>query len=317
MASNRTKLRSFTVTAQKTIGSDGCAARANYLYSETHENHVKSGTKIIAIHGKPEQVATNASLQWSTKNKEKYKNGGRPNHTYGMEYMLSPPKGYHLDKEAGKRLTKAVLTVVADKLDISPKELAKLSYSCVHSQENDHLNIWFATIDNDGNNLYRHGLSRPSVTNAIRREFNDFCLKEYGLNIDNFVPEKASLASKNWQRINDEKKIIDEEKKNFNIQKNELDKREFEIDKREFNLNEAKNELTKALPKQISKWLDYIGIGNLSRARTTEKRILKTLDKHSEYVEFDSLDELETKATLHDRPSFKEEIKKRKNKLKR
>jgi len=295
------KLFSFTVTAQKTIGSDGCAARANYLLSETHENHVAAGTKILRVHGNAERVATNASLQSAEANKVKYEKGGRPNHTYGMEYMLSPPKGYKLTAEQGKKLVRDVLKAVAKKLDIEPSELAKISYSCIHSQDNDHLNIWFATRDNKGNNLYRHGLSRPSTTNAIRRTFNDFCLREYGLNIETFVPEKQSKAAKNWQRINDEKKIISEEKK-------EIDKRGKSLDLRETLIKKVEVDLKKKLPEQISKWLSYIELSRLDRVKSTENRIIKTLEENDDYVDSEVLSELKDKAREKKRDDFEERL---------
>jgi gas vesicle protein len=291
--------------AQKTIGSDGCAARANYLLSETHENHVRSGTKIIHTHGKPKEVATNSSLRWSEANQLKFKHGGRPNYTFGMEYMLSPPKGYNMDKEQGQRLVRSVLKAIAPKLGVDYEELKDLSYSSIHKQDNDHLNIWFATITNDGTNIYSKGLSRPSITNTIRRTFNDFCLKEYGLNIENFVPEKASLASENWQRINDEKKQLAQERRALNKREETLIKKENKL-----------KDLREKLPKQIQKWIEYLNIDNKSRAKSTEKRIIKTLSENINSVEIATIDKLKDQAENLDRKQFSDNLEALKDKNK-
>ena len=299
----RKKLFSFIVIAQKTIGSDGCAARANYLLSETHENHVRAGTKIISVHGKAEQVATEASLNWAKSNQQKYEKGGRPNYTFGMEYMFSPPKGYKLTKKQGKQLVREVVTAIAPKLGLSPKELARLSYSCIHAQDNDHLNIWFSTITSDGRNIYSKGLSRSSITNIMRRTFNDYCLREYGLNINSFVPERVSLASKNWQRINDEKKVLKEEQKVHEKIDAGLKRRCAEIDKKE-------NILRKILPAQIQKWIDYLRVNNTKRVRSTENRVLKSAFEIAEYDDQNYLNEIVEKAKAEKRIKFADDLNK-------
>jgi len=297
------KIFSFFVKAEKTIGSDACAARANYLMSETHENHVASGTKIIKIHGDAQHVATHASLKWAQRNRIKYKSGGRPNHTYGMEYCLSPPKGYQLDKNSARRLTQEIVMTIAPKLNLKPKELAEISYSCVHQQDNAHLNIWFSTITKDGRNIYSKGLSRPSITNAIRRVFNDFCLNEYGLDIDNYVPEKSSPTSKSWQKINDQKKEIKSAIADIQKEYSVLANRKKLLDKKE-------GILKSILPAQIQKWIDYIHQKNTKRIKSTENRILKSIEKIIDCDENGYLENLVIKAYDEKRDNFAQNIKK-------
>ncbi|WP_415906560.1 hypothetical protein ACMXYX_04930 [Neptuniibacter sp. QD72_48] len=253
MKSEEKGVRNFFVRSESIhSGAIGISRRANYLYNIEHPNH-KHTKAIIPIHGNATKVSQRAICEIALMEAQKSK-GGRPRTSFAQEICFSPPKGQSATPEQWKEALKAMLLVIADRTNLSPNTVARNSYSVVHQQENEHLHLSINKVIERSD--YRKELTRPSTTNALKREWNRQCQIMFGLTPDTYKPKRKSTKSKaqRWE---------------------ELKIREEALEKEEEQLKAARQNL-KLFLAQCQKWIEAKLLGNTKQAKRQENRMHKT-----------------------------------------
>ncbi|MBM5023135.1 hypothetical protein HYO13_21175 [Vibrio parahaemolyticus] len=198
-------VRSEAIT-NKALGS---IRYARYLTDEKHPNH-KGKTSILNIHSKPVDIALKAIKEAynADLNNAKKKKGGRPTSSYLQSYVFSLPVDVVLSNDQWKEVSKALLKDLAERLNISTKQLLKYSSLVLHQQSNTHLNLIVCrTMDGQS---FQQALTRPSTTNLLKTSFNRELIR-CGYDFQDYNPKsKRSKRLKRWEEITDREKIIDD-----------------------------------------------------------------------------------------------------------
>ncbi|MCG3767637.1 hypothetical protein EXA23_15835 [Vibrio cincinnatiensis] len=198
-------LRSEAIT-DKALGA---IRYARYLTDENHPNHSKK-TTINNIHGRPVDIALiavkeayNADLVNAKKQK-----GGRPTSSYLQSFFFSLPADVELNNEQWKNISKALIKDLADRLNVSTKQLLKYSSLVLHKQSNTHLNLIVCrTMDRQS---FQQALTRPSTTNLLKASFNRELIK-CGYDYQDYKPKaKRSKRLKRWEELTEKEKLIDD-----------------------------------------------------------------------------------------------------------
>ncbi|EJA3296083.1 hypothetical protein MWT72_003561 [Vibrio vulnificus] len=186
----------------------GAIRYARYLTDENHPNHSKK-TTINNIHGRPVDIALiaikeayNADLVNAKKQK-----GGRPASSYLQSFVFSLPVDVELNNEQWKNISKALIKDLADRLNVSTKQLLKYSSLVLHKQSNTHLNLIVCrTMDGQS---FQQALTRPSTTNLLKASFNRELIR-CGYNYQDYRPKsKRSKKLKRWEELTEKEKLID------------------------------------------------------------------------------------------------------------
>lgn len=187
----------------------GAIRYARYLTDENHPNHSKK-TTINYIHGRPVDIALiaikeayNADLVNAKKQK-----GGRPTSSYLQSFVFSLPADVELNNEQWKNISKALIKDLADRFNVSTKQLLKYSSLVLHKQNNPHLNLIVCrTMDGQS---FQQALTRPSTTNLLKASFNRELIK-CGYDYQDYKPKaKRSKRLKRWEELTEKEKIIDD-----------------------------------------------------------------------------------------------------------
>ncbi|EPZ5431631.1 hypothetical protein KW471_21165 [Vibrio fluvialis] len=187
----------------------GAIRYAKYLTDKNHPNH-NGKTSILNIHSKPVDIALiaikeayNADLVNAKKQK-----GGRPTSSYLQSFVFSLPVDVELNHEQWKNISKALIKDLADRLNVSTKQILKYSSLVLHQQSNTHLNLIVCrTMDGQS---FQQALTRPSTTNLLKTSFNRELIR-CGYDFQDYNPKsKRSKRLKRWEEITDREKIIDD-----------------------------------------------------------------------------------------------------------
>ncbi|EKL00836.1 hypothetical protein [Vibrio cholerae] len=192
----------------------GAIRYARYLTDENHPNHSKK-TTINNIHGRPVDIALiaikeayNADLVNAKKQK-----GGRPTSSYLQSFVFSLPVDVELNNEQWKNISKALIKDLANRLNVSTKQLLKYSSLVLHKQSNTHLNLIVCrTMDGQS---FQQPLTRPSTTNLLKTSFNRELIR-CGYNYQDYKPKaKRSKRLKRWEELTEKEKLIDSKHQNL------------------------------------------------------------------------------------------------------
>ncbi|EOW9346713.1 hypothetical protein ACOBWM_003603 [Vibrio cholerae] len=187
----------------------GAIRYARYLTDENHPNHSKK-TTINNIHGRPVDIALiaikeayNADLVNAKKQK-----GGRPTSSYLQSFVFSLPADVELNNEQWKNISKALIKDLADRFNVSTKQILKYSSLVLHKQSNTHLNLIVCrTMDGQS---FQQALTRPSTTNLLKTSFNRELIR-CGYNYQDYKPKaKRSKRLKRWEELTEKEKLIDD-----------------------------------------------------------------------------------------------------------
>ncbi|MDE1248065.1 hypothetical protein MCT08_00115 [Vibrio aestuarianus] len=187
----------------------GAIRYARYLTDKNHPNH-KGKTSIFNIHSKPVDIALiaikeayNADL-----NNAKKQKGGRPTSSYLQSFVFSLPADVELNNEQWKNISKALIKDLADRFNVSTKQLLKYSSLVLHKQNNPHLNLIISrTMDGQS---FQQALTRPSTTNLLKASFNRELIK-CGYDYQDYKPKaKRSKRLKRWEELTEKEKLIDD-----------------------------------------------------------------------------------------------------------
>ncbi|ASJ37523.1 hypothetical protein TI24_07840 [Vibrio vulnificus] len=187
----------------------GAVRYARYLTDENHPNHRKK-TTINNIHGRPVDIALiaikeayNADLLNAKKQK-----GGRPTSSYLQSFVFSLPADVELNNEQWKNISKALIKDLADRFNVSTKQLLKYSSLVLHKQNNPHLNLIVSrTMDGQS---FQQALTRPSTTNLLKASFNRELIK-CGYDYQDYKPKaRRSKRLKRWEELTEKEKLIDD-----------------------------------------------------------------------------------------------------------
>ncbi|UJQ41981.1 hypothetical protein [Vibrio anguillarum] len=187
----------------------GAIRYARYLTDKNHPNH-KGKTSIFNIHSKPVDIALiaikeayNADL-----NNAKKQKGGRPTSSYLQSFVFSLPADVELNNEQWKNISKALIKDLADRFNVSTKQLLKYSSLVLHKQNNPHLNLIVSrTMDGQS---FQQALTRPSTTNLLKASFNRELIK-CGYDYQDYKPKaKRSKRLKRWEELTEKEKLIDD-----------------------------------------------------------------------------------------------------------
>ncbi|CAH8208595.1 hypothetical protein [Vibrio aestuarianus] len=194
----------------------GAIRYARYLTDKNHPNH-KGKTSILNIHSKPVDIALiaikeayNADLVNSKKQK-----GGRPTSSYLQSFVFSLPVDVELNNEQWKNISKALIKDLADRLNVSTKQLLKYSSLVLHQQSNTHLNLIVCrTMDGQS---FQQALTRPSTTNLLKASFNRELIR-CGYNYQDYKPKaKRSKRLKRWEELTEKEKLIDDKHQSLKV----------------------------------------------------------------------------------------------------
>ena len=187
----------------------GAIRYARYLTDKNHPNH-KGKTSIFNIHSKPVDIALiaikeayNADL-----NNAKKQKGGRLTSSYLQSFVFSLPADVELNNEQWKNISKALIKDLADRFNVSTKQLLKYSSLVLHKQNNPHLNLIVSrTMDGQS---FQQALTRPSTTNLLKASFNRELIK-CGYDYQDYKPKaKRSKRLKRWEELTEKEKLIDD-----------------------------------------------------------------------------------------------------------
>lgn len=201
-------------------GSRGLVGYVDYLKDKEHKNHKKKTSEIIHIHGNVDNfldtvVGEADALQLQ---RDKAKKGGRPISSLAQSYVFGMPERFvgKPTKKQYQEMAKDMLKVIADKLGVKPADLLDHTFINVHvNKNNPHINIVVGrTID--GQN-YEKILTRPSTTNALKRESARTVKRVLGLDINRYEPliPPGTTRGARWDEINKMNNFKIEEKKDF------------------------------------------------------------------------------------------------------
>ncbi|EGR4232904.1 hypothetical protein ACGRPS_00075 [Vibrio furnissii] len=194
----------------------GAIRYARYLTDKNHPNH-KGKTSIFNIHSKPVDIALiaikeayNADL-----NNAKKQKGGRPTSSYLQSFVFSLPADVELNNEQWKNISKALIKDLADRLNVSTKQLLKYSSLVLHQQSNPHLNLIVSrTMDGQS---FQQALTRPSTTNLLKASFNRELIK-CGYDYQDYKPKsKRSKRLKRWEELTEKEKLIDDKHQSLKV----------------------------------------------------------------------------------------------------
>ncbi len=187
----------------------GAIRYARYLTDENHPNHSKK-TTINNIHARPVDIALMAikeAYNADLKNAKKQK-GGRPTSSYLQSFVFSLPVDVELNNEQWRHISKYLIKDLAERLNVSTKQLLKYSSLVLHQQSNPHLNLIVSrTMDGQS---FQQALTRPSTTNLLKASFNRELIK-CGYDYQDYKPKaKRSKRLKRWEELTEKEQLIDD-----------------------------------------------------------------------------------------------------------
>ena len=138
----------------------------------------------------------------------KKQKGGRPTSSYLQSFVFSLPADVELNNEQWKNISKALIKDLADRFNVSTKQILKYSSLVLHKQSNTHLNLIVCrTMDGQS---FQQALTRPSTTNLLKTSFNRELIR-CGYNYQDYKPKaKRSKRLKRWEELTEKEKLIDD-----------------------------------------------------------------------------------------------------------
>ncbi len=123
-----------------------------------------------------------------------------------QSFVFSVPETTKLTKTQWRGISKALISELATRLDIPSKTLLKNCSLVLHHQKNPHLNI-IVSRGIDGRS-FQQQLTRPSMTNLLKRTFNKAMLN-CGYSFEDYQPKhKTNKKLKRWQELNHKEQLI-------------------------------------------------------------------------------------------------------------
>jgi hypothetical protein len=216
------KIKNFFVRSE-TIGngSRGLCGYEAYLDDMNHSNHKGRTNKIISIVGNNNNfldTVVNEANQLQLQ-RDKAGKGGRPISSLAQSFVFAMPSDFvgEPSKEQFKAMSKDMLNVIADKMNLQIKDLKNHIKINVHMNEsNPHINILVGRIVNGVN--YQQQLTRPSTTNALKRETALTVKRHLGLDIRDYKPIVPPGTTKG-ARWDENRKYTNALKKDFKLKK--------------------------------------------------------------------------------------------------
>lgn len=304
-------MKGWTVVTNSTKDrSNGVADREVYLHNKDHKNHVKTEALIQLLGGTQTmaKIAHNGAMA-AAKIRHEGK-GGRPPESYAVEFTLNLPKGYRPSVDEWQKITKHVVSKVAKKLKVDPRELQQLTYATLHQQDQtpdphpdtgvergtgDHAHIVIGKFLSNG--LCLRDLQRKTITNTVKDAFNYATLylgydwQEYA-NTKLMAQEHANTkhvptwkikAAREHNEIDRRMDALSETITDMEMRANEIEKREQDLAVREAELNEkiaeqkVVDKLIKNFETQGNKWLLAYESGDAKQMNRQKNRLNKSL----------------------------------------
>lgn len=252
--------------------SRGLVGYVNYLQDKEHRNHKKRTSEIIHIHGNVDNfldtvVGEADALQLQ---RDKAKKGGRPISSFAQSYVFGMPERFvgKPTKKQYQEMAKDMLKVIADKLGVKPADLLDHTFINVHvNKNNPHINIVVGrTID--GQN-YEKILTRPSTSNALKRESSRTVKRVLGLDINRYEPliPPGTTRGARWDELNKMNNFKIEEKKDF------------------FKKVALINQKLQGLIDQVSNKADQTAVDFVNEENELKAEIKSIKSKHKETIE--------------------------------
>ncbi|EGR3441943.1 hypothetical protein DMX23_24720 [Vibrio parahaemolyticus] len=240
------------MTAQSTKSA---AAREQYLNNKNHKNHKKTEA-ILNIWGGVDSTANiirNAEhRRLDTLKKGK---GGRPP-SEAMEFVLTLPKGIRPSQEQWQKMCKKVVTDIAAKLNIHPREFNGVARAVVHQQEQtgskgsgDHMHLMMGKFTNS--KKYLPDLQRKGVLHTIKVSFNAAVRDVMGVDHSTYEANKnyegvAKKKAPQWKvKAAREREALNEKEQQLNQKNNDLGMKEMDLYFKGADLEEREKELGK------------------------------------------------------------------------
>lgn len=208
------KAKNFFVRSKSVDkGSKGFMTYIEYLGDENHPNH-QNKSKIINLRGDRDTFINNVTLD--TMNRERAviraNKGGRPISSYAQSFVISLPGDFVKPTiDQWKKIASDMVKTISAKIGISPKKVLQNSFINIHEQNNPHLNIVTGKIF-DGKS-YNKELTRPSTSNALKREIKRSVLVHTGKNLDDYVTvlPSGTTKGKRWDELRKKEEFLNSE----------------------------------------------------------------------------------------------------------
>lgn len=267
------KLKNYFVRSEPIkSGSRGLVGYVNYLKDKEHKNHKDRTSEIIPLHGREDNfldtvVGEADKLQLQ---RDKAKKGGRPISSLAQSFVFAMPSDFvgKPDKKQYKAMAKDMLKVIADRLDLPLSSLQNHCFINVHVNDNNpHINIVVGRVI-DGQN-YEKILTRPSTTNALKRESGRTVKRHLGLDINKYQPllPPGTTKGARWDELNKMNNFKIEEKKDF------------------FKKVALINEKLKGLIEKVSNKADQTSVDFVNEENELKSEIKSIKSKHKETIE--------------------------------
>lgn len=191
-------------------GSRGLVGYVQYLEDMEHKNHKDRTSEIIHIHGNKDSfinTVVNEATQLQLK-RDKAGKGGRPVTSFAQSFVFAMPSDFvgKPTKQQYKNMTIDMLKIIAKKLNLNINNIKSHLKINVHvNNKNPHVNIVIGRIINGIN--HEQILTRPSTSNALKRESVRTVLKHLNLDIRDYKPliPKGTTTGPRWDEMRKEK----------------------------------------------------------------------------------------------------------------
>lgn len=195
-------------------GSKGFMTYIEYLGDENHPNHRDKTSKIINLRGDTDDFIKNVTLDTMDRERAviRANKGGRPISSYAQSFVISLPGEFvKPTTDQWKKIASDMIKTISAKIGVSPKNVLKNSFINIHDQSNPHLNIVTGKIF-DGKSFNKE-LTRPSTSNALKRDIRRSVLVHTGKNLDDYVtvlPPKTTRG-KRWDELRKKEEFLKSE----------------------------------------------------------------------------------------------------------
>lgn len=194
-------------------GSKGFMSYVEYLCDENHPNHTNK-SKIINLKGDRDTFVNNVTLDTMDRERAviRANKGGRPISSYAQSFVISLPGNFVQPSiEQWKKIAADMIKTISAKIGVSPKKVIQNSFINIHDQTNPHLNIVTGKIFDEKS--YNKELTRPSTSNALKRDIKRSVLVHTGKNLDDYVTvlPSGTTRGKRWDELKKKEEFLNSE----------------------------------------------------------------------------------------------------------
>ena len=270
-------LKNLTVTAATVKNKiSGIVEYSNYMNNPDHPNHKRKNTQIWTFLSEPKNST------WCNRFIRKIsdealnldlQNASKKGGRPVQSYAVS--FDFTVPKNSIRPTMEQWRLIFKDVREFMKKELPELTnehfYANIHDQDNPHMNLVISKVIN-GKRIRK--VDQRAFLRGLKKVHSDSVLEHTGFDYRDYEPLQTNLGKrqKQWQL--------------------------------------TQKSIEKAL-KQFSKLAEYIEVGNINRARSTENRIIKTLGN----VDFSDAEKALDNLDLVTDPDFQNSVNRIKNEL--